>query len=193
MIQQWQDLLTQLGIDNYGIEQCNQTDLLRFETETEIVLPAGYKEYSQVFGTGLWGYAMQVYAPTQYLIEYSKETLDTFKEDLEMFPSENLERDQRMKALFDVGFVFATDSGAHVALWDLRTYGDDENYDIYWIDIDLIGDEYLIGRDFFEFITHFCLGRGSYDFLPEDMRPLPDTPQLFKSFISNPSWDTTSY
>jgi hypothetical protein len=183
MIRQWQNLLAQLEIIDSGREICSANDLLRFQTENSILLPRGYKEYCQVFGTGLLGYAMHVYAPTLALVEYSQGSLQAFLEQLERFPLENEEKNSRLKDLFRNAFIFADDSGAHVALWDLRTYGDDENYDIYWIDLDLIDEEYWIGRDFFEFISGFCLSRGSYDFLPEKKRPPVDEPQRFESFI----------
>ncbi|HIK18981.1 MAG TPA: SMI1/KNR4 family protein [Leptolyngbyaceae cyanobacterium M33_DOE_097] len=183
MIEQWQDLLAQLEIINSGREVYTSDELLRFEAEDHITLPTGYKEYARVFGTGLLGYGMHVYAPSLLLVEYSQATLEEcFLEQLKRFPLESEEKTASLKELFKNAFVFADDSGAHVALWDLRTFGDDENYDIYWVDIDLIDEEYRIGRDFFEFISGFCLGRSSYDFLPEEKRPSSDTPQRFNSF-----------
>lgn len=182
MIGQWQKLFSQLEVIDPGSEICTREEIFLFEDRNGIVLPSGYKEYSQVFGTGLFGYGMHVYAPTSYLIEYSKETLESFRETLVMFPSEDLQRDERLDSLFQSSLIFGDDSGAHVALWDLRTYGDDENYDIYWVDIDLIDEEYLIGRDFFEFISGFCLSKASYDFLPIDKCPPLEQPQRFESF-----------
>jgi hypothetical protein len=184
MIGQWQELLSQLEVINSGSEICTQEEILFFESRNRIILPTGYKEYSQIFGTGLLGYGMHIYAPTSYLIEYSQETLESFRETLVMFPSESPQRDKRLDSLFQSSFIFGDDSGAHVALWDLRTFGDDENYDIYWVDIDLIDEEYQIGRDFFEFVSGFCLARASYDFLPVEKQPSLDQPQRFESFAS---------
>lgn len=33
------------------------------------------------------------------------------------------------------------------------------------------GDVYKIGRDFYEFVQNFCLGRKAYEVLPESIQP----------------------
>jgi len=57
----------------------------------------------------------------------------------------------------------------------LRSYKKpDDSYDIYWLHYDdFDGEVYQVGRDFFDFIHDFCLGRKSYSFLPESMQPEP--------------------
>lgn len=189
MMQQWQNFLSQLQLINSGCEITDLADLLRFEIHHNIILPQEYKEYCQVFGTGRLGYGMHIYTLTPYLVKHSEETLATLIEDLELFPSNDVVRDQSLKNLLQAGFVFADDSGAHVALWDLRTYrNEDKSYDIYWVDIDLVSDADRIGRSFFEFVSDFCLGKSPYEFLPEAKRPPSNQPQIFESFIFDDSY-----
>jgi hypothetical protein len=184
MIQQWQALFAELDTTNEGQEILSTEELQEFEMQNRIILPTEYREYCQVFGTGLFGHGIRIYCPTPALLEYSKASLESIKEELKMFPSDNRERDNRLKALMGSGFVFADDFGANIALWDLRSYSErDDNYDIYLVDIDGSDEElYQVGRSFFEFVCGYCLGRAPYSFLPEDKRPEVDTPQIFTSF-----------
>jgi hypothetical protein len=188
-MQQWQDFLSQLEIIDSVCETCSPADLLRFELYHNIILPQEYKEYCQILGTGLLGYGMHIYALTPGLLEYSETTLASLIENLELFPSDDIARDQRLKNLFQSSFVFADDSGAHIALWDLKTYRDaDKSYDIYWVDVDLVDDDDRIGRSFFEFVSDFCLGKSSYEFLPEAKRPPSNQPRTFEGFILDESY-----
>jgi hypothetical protein len=72
-------------------------------------------------------------------------------------------------SLLDCSFVFGSEPSANSIFWDLRSYNKlDKSYDIYWANSDCFsGDIYKIGRDFYEFITEFCLGEQSYEILPE--------------------------
>jgi SMI1-KNR4 cell-wall len=188
MTQKWQELFEQIDFSDHGKELCNASDFARFETDLGFIFPDDYKTYCQLFGTGLLGYAMHVYAPTPHLIEYSNGALELLKERVERFPSKNSERNKRLFSLFESSFIFADDSGVYVAMWDLRTYSEeDKSYEIYWIATDDPSGEdgYSLGRSFYEFVYGFCFGRLSYDFLPEDLRPPSDEPQTFQSFLTS--------
>jgi RNAse (barnase) inhibitor barstar len=173
MLEQWQTLFLELEVTNQGREILNEEEFLRFETQDDVPSPVGYKEFCQIFGTGSFGNFVRVFCPSPHLVRYSTLSLESIKEKIECFPSENIERDNQLRNLLNNGFVFGNDFGANIAVWDLRTYSEtDQSYDIYWIDIDS-SDENLhqIGRDFFEFVCNFCLGRGTYELPPEDKRP----------------------
>ena len=172
MIEQWQALLSELQIDSEGEEIIEPEKLLRFESENDINLPTEYKEFCQIFGTGTFGGFTRIFCPNSDLSDYSRLTLESIRELTELFPSGNIQRDFRLKDLTNNGFVFGDDFGANVAVWDLRTYREeDQSYDIYWIDIDALDEDlYHAGRSFFEFTHNFCLNRGSYNFLPADKR-----------------------
>lgn len=180
MLQQWRSLLVEVEIIEEGSEVLDEEELSRFEVENNILLPVEYKEFCQTFGTGLFANSIRIYSPSQFLVEYSRGSLETISEQIDLFPSENLTRDRSLQSLLENGFVFGNDFGANIAIWDLRTYSDlDKSYDIYWIDIDAEDENlYRVGRNFFEFVTNFCLGRGTYEYLPEDKRP-PSNIQTF--------------
>lgn len=71
--------------------------------------------------------------------------------------------------LLDSSFVFGTEPSSISIFWDMSSYNkSDKNCDIYWANSeDFRGNIYKIGRDFYEFITEFCLGTKSYEILPE--------------------------
>ncbi len=187
MLQQWQELFNSLDIivEN-GPAVLTEVELARFEAENNILLPSGYKEFCQVFGHGVLGDWIRVKCPSHDRIVYSRLSSEASIEHIEYFPSGNLNRDNALKDLFRNNFNFADDFGANDAVFDLRTYSQlDESCDIYWVDLDTEDEDlYRVGRDFFEFVTNFCLGRGDYTALPENKRPggcatTHDIPQTF--------------
>jgi hypothetical protein len=173
MIQQWQSLLTQLEVINEEQEIFSAENLSTFEQNTGILLPASYKEYCQVFGTGIFRGIMTIFCPSDSLLEYSALSIEALQENLELFPSEDTERDSNLRSLLDHSLVFGDDRGANIAVWDLRTYSDiDQSYDIYWVSID--ADDpvlYRINRDFYEFISDFCIRTTLHEALPDEKRP----------------------
>ena len=184
MLKQWQTLFAGLEIVEQNPEVFSEEELARFEVENKVLLPTGYKEFCQIFGTGSFGDFIRIFCPNQSLVEYSELSLESISENIELFPSGRLDRDSSLQSLLKNSFVFGDDFGANIAAWDLGTYSNlDESYDIYWIDIDASDEDlYRVGRNFFEFVTNFCLGQGAYDFLPEEKRPLTNIPQRFTQF-----------
>jgi hypothetical protein len=187
MLQQWQALFGELEIVQQNPQILNEEELSRFEAENNILLPTGYKEFCQTFGTGSFGNFIRIFCPDQDLVEYSNLSLEAIREEIESFPSGRPDRDSSFQSLLANSFVFGDDFGANIAVWDLRTYSVlDEGYDIYWIDIDASDEElYRVGRNFFEFVNNFCLGQDALDLLPQEKRPLTDSIlQTFTQFSS---------
>ncbi|MBV6622860.1 MAG: hypothetical protein KI793_07900 [Rivularia sp. (in: Bacteria)] len=84
--------------------------------------------------------------------------------------SDLLEGCQKFCPFINSALQFASGQNNYYIYWDLTTYSDeDKNYDIYvgtWDNYDLI----KIGRDFFTFVTDYCLGIKSFDFLLQRFR-----------------------
>ncbi len=74
-----------------------------------------------------------------------------------------------LNKLLNHGYPFGDTTNGDRFFWDLTSYNEvDQSYDIYWIpDENAIHITY-IGRDFFEFISEFCLGQKSSKLLPKD-------------------------
>ena len=190
IMQKWRDLFAQLEVIDYGQETFSEEQLIVIEVAEGIILPAEYKKFCQVFGTGMFGEFIGISCPTSYWLEASRQHLENIRYELTQFPSEehgkNIDINTILK-LLDSAFVFGDDSGAYIALWDLRTYSEvDQSYDIYWTNSDCFnGDIYLVGRTFYEFVKDFCLGTRAFEILPESMHPIPET--IYQSFTSSSS------
>lgn len=184
--QKWQNLLAQLEIiENQGWGIWSEERLLAFEAKTGIILPAGYKEFCQIFGSGMLGYDMRISYPN--LLE-SDLTAASLKDSLDSV-AQNVPNLAEIQKTLDSAFFFADNSNAHLVFWDLRTYSEsDRSYDIYITYLDCFeGEFYQIGRDFFEFVRDFCLGMKSYEVLPEWMRPYPEELTLTFCPFKSPS------
>ncbi len=191
MTSKWQSLFNQLEIiqSPYGLELWSLDQLNQFETEYNIVFPKGYKEFCQIFGTGCFGDFISIFCPN---IDFSNICLEAIKNDIIEFPDPEHERMMSRESLLnllDSSFVFGREPSAISIFWDFRTYNQsDESYDIYWANSDSFnGDIYKIGRDFYEFVTEFCLGRLSYKILPEkEWRPQKSLQNTFTRV--RPNW-----
>ena len=64
MISDWQKLLEQIEVKKDRLTLATKEEFLEFEERTGIILPAGYKEYCQIFGQGQIGYnVIDIYIP----------------------------------------------------------------------------------------------------------------------------------
>lgn len=180
-MQRWQALLTQLEvIDKSRQTKPTEADLLAFEAQTGIALPAGYKEFRQVFGSGTFGDFVNIYGGCPN-VKLSEELIGFLRQSLERvaewYRSLNIEP---LESLLNSAFVFGGTSRAESFLWDLRTYNEtDQSYDIYLARID-DSHVYLVGRDFYEFVRDFCLGMKAFEVLPEGLRPDPQ--EIYPTF-----------
>ena len=104
---------------------------------------------------------------------YSNICLEAIKDEIIRFPDPEHEKMMDRESLINLlnsAFVFGSEPGANSIFWDLKSYDEkDKSCDIYWANSDCFdGNIYKIGRDFYEFITEFCLGTKSYEILPEE-------------------------
>lgn len=174
-LQKWQALLMQLEAEErlgcIGQDIRTEAELQRFETETSIVLPDGYKEFCQVFGTVIFGDYVTVFCPD---ISYSVSKINSLKFGLELQVSNEVALDEEaITNLLNSSFVFGDTQKGDYILWGLKTYSDlDKSYDIYLISVNDMDGVYQVGRNFFEFVCDFCLDIKSYQLLPKYRRPL---------------------
>lgn len=191
MKQQWHNLLGQLDVLEYGREILSSNKIIEFENSTKILLPQSYKEFCEVFGTGLFGNFVGIVSPSLDFFEYGKTIIFRINEEVEMFPSKDREWDRGVKSILDSAFIFGGNSvWEYIAFWDLRTYQkSDRSYDIYWMSTSFSGSEddetFYIGRDFFEFVVDFCLGTKVFEILPFSKQPPPEC--IYQTFTRS-SW-----
>jgi hypothetical protein len=81
MLEKWQFLLNQLEIIQtpYGEEFWSLEQLNQFEAENNIIFPTGYKEFCQIFGTGVFGDSVSIFCPDIY---FSTICLNAIKIDI---------------------------------------------------------------------------------------------------------------
>jgi hypothetical protein len=193
-ISRWRDLFASLEIlySPNGENICSAEFFSKFESDSGILLPIEYKEYCQVFGSGMFGSYMRIYYPHKLFDKILGITLSNMKKELENQKKIGLLEEKNTKAIerkLNSAYPFA-DNSWHpsagkswncIAFWDLETYSaTDESYDIY------LGyglEFYFICRDFYEFITEFCLGKKSSSILPYNLQPgEEDITQTFLPF-----------
>ncbi|MBE9117490.1 hypothetical protein IQ249_16440 [Lusitaniella coriacea LEGE 07157] len=134
--------LTQLA-DQEGFsfpQEClstwNEEKLNLFESKTQLILPQGYQEYCQVFGSGRFGAGgFLIECPS---IQYLEEDLDSNRCILEaqaMECTRELGRDEsKFKQLLENAYLFGSGPEPLLFVFDLRTYSkQDRSYDIYGV------------------------------------------------------------
>ena len=173
-MQKWLYLLQNINLTEEVSEQVivSQLQLSNFETKTGIILPSEYKNFCQVFGSGRFGDLVVIYYPSLYLIDNTKIIIDVIKQQINEHSSRDKLEDKKKINWLNHILVFGGDDRGNVAAWDLNSFDKlNKTYNIYWIQIDDFNDEiYKISSNFFDFINNFCLGKQSFDFLPEYMR-----------------------
>ncbi|MEG3936472.1 MULTISPECIES: WD40 domain-containing protein [unclassified Microcoleus] len=176
MKQKWQALLNYLEFieDPYCGEVWDEQQIINFELQNNVVLPADYKDFCQVFGGGMFGDYMQLWCPSKELqlgINVLKIEIDNYVYNN---PDNSLDLESLNK-LLSYAFVFGDNSCAEILFWNLESYSNlDNSCDIYLVRLDSFeGNLYQVGRNFFEFVCDFCLGTKAYEVLPEWMHPYP--------------------
>jgi hypothetical protein len=151
-----------------------QEQLDEYESKISFRFPLGYKEYCQVFGSGVFGEYMTIYCPGNFVSEVLD--MKNLRRNWELYQQGNLARgivredSQEIEDLIASAHMFGTNSSEHCVFWDKRSYGEaDQSYDIYFVSGKTF---FLVGRDFYSFITEFCLGLKSFDVLPKEYQPL---------------------
>lgn len=187
-IDQWQALLenieTTRGQGIFIPGQRKKEKFENIEATTGIILPEKYKEFCHVFGVGMFGkWAVIDYADweaSQFIKEKLLELLSFSWDEFlpPPFPdAEPLQIDSAVEMIQSI-LVFGLTTNEQLLFWDLRTYSEvDKSYDIYltWADDCFDGNCYKIGRDFYEFVTDYCLQGISQYPLPEYFCPEPES------------------
>ena len=158
-LEKWKVLLARTDID-YEFEDhlCIRSfeQLLEFEEQAGFRLPSEYKEYCQVFGSGVF---------TENRLNINCPRL----EGLDKEPISNSDTIEAIKGsypysmdihnLLDSAYIFGIGDGYIFFLFDLRTYNNlDQSYEIYVLDDEREHTVHYLGRSFFEFIREMCLG-----------------------------------
>lgn len=176
-MQKWLNLIQDINILQASSKQLTvgQSEISNFEAKTGIILPDEYKNYYQVFGSGRFGDSVSIHYVSPYLVEVSKKFVELIKQEIKDYPSKNELRDRELINWLNSILIFGSDDRGNIAAWDLSSFDRSKNaYDIYWIRQEHFEDEiYKISSDFFEFVNDFCLGKQSFNFLPEYMRIEP--------------------
>ncbi|MGL6341956.1 MAG: SMI1/KNR4 family protein [Waterburya sp.] len=187
-MQKWLNLLQSITLTNAFSERViiSQSQLSNFEAETGIILPAEYKNYYQVFGSGMFGELVTIHYLSPSLVEVSKNLIALVKQQIKKYPSKDKSSERKLVSWLNHILIFASDERGNVAAWDLTSFNEsNSSYDIYWIQIDDFDDEiYKIGSDFFDFINNFCLGKKINYLLSEYMRIKPCS--SFTSYKAEP-------
>ncbi|MGG6263753.1 SMI1/KNR4 family protein [Leptolyngbya sp. AN03gr2] len=159
-LERWKSLLEQvevklntLAFNLTTLTIVSAEDLAIFESLLNIMLPLGYKEFCQTFGEGSFGQGfICIDCPN---VEHFKIQAKSNTEIIEACKSSFREA-PLTQALLNHAYLFGLGSGT-LLVFDLNTYeSNDRSYDIYAIDEN--GDAHQIGRDFYNFVTNFCLG-----------------------------------
>jgi hypothetical protein len=191
MIKKWESLLSTITVAKTSGLICSEAEIDGVEKELGFKFPAGYKEYSRVFGSGSLGQSdapnfFRVYSPccprSSVDIRQTGYNLIGLKLDLEASePIEDADKAKLLHRLLESGYAFADSDRADRFIWDLTTYREeDQSYDIYWIPDENVEGISLIGRDFFEFIDKFCLGANWRIMFPDEkVFDMPDTQERF--------------
>lgn len=175
-LEKWKTLLAQTKViyefqDHLSVRSVEQ--LLEFENQAEFLLPSEYKEFCQVFGSGIFTkYRFNIDCPSlEGLGKEQISNLDTIGAIKGSYPY-SLD----VHNLLDSAYIFGVGDGYIFFLFDLRTYSElDQSYKIYVLDDEREHTVHYLGRSFFEFIRDMCLGdRTSLEFpalinVPEDV------------------------
>jgi hypothetical protein len=200
MEQKWQKLLNLLVIVTDHRSTNSQEEIQEFEWQTKIILPADYKSFCQIIGGGSFNNFAFINNVTNLKriweaeinikneINERRKNLELNEQELEKIRQE-YDPDGTITLYYDLinrSLNFGSASTSEIdyrIYWDLTTYNEqDQSYDIY---IDDFGNYeiYKIGRDFFNFITDYCLRIKSWDSLPNRFCPkFSDFYNLFEPF-----------
>lgn len=191
ILKKWETLLSSLSVTKRSELTCPEAQFAQAEAELGFRFPAGYTEYCRVFGSGSMGQGdapelFRIYCPccptSSFDIRRTGHDLIRLKLDLDAsMPMDDRQKEKTLLRLLESGYAFGDTDRADSFMWDLTTYSEaDRSYDIYWIPDESIEESALVGRDFFEFVSEFCLGGGWKIMFPdEDGSDTPETTERF--------------
>jgi hypothetical protein len=177
-IDQWNELLK--GINILGEpSHLTPSKFNELDYDFSVVLPKDYIYFLEVFGQGFLGESIRIRWPGQW----SKVLIRHYVELLETYKNSGSYTEEDIKPNLDLlsnSFAFGDTDTSELLVWDLRTYStSDDSYDIYWIGLSS-SKSYLVGRDFYEFVSSFCFGEQMFDKLP--MEEQLDSTQMTHTF-----------
>jgi hypothetical protein len=193
LLKKWETLLASLNVSNRSELICPDEQIAQAEKELGFRFPAGYPEYCRVFGSGSLGQGdapefFRIYCPccppSSFDIRRTGHDLIGLKLGLDADgPLDDGEKEKMLRRLLESGYAFGGTDRAESFMWDLTTYSEaDRSYDIYRVPVDSIEESALVGRDFFKFVSEFCLGGGWKIMFPEEDRP--DTTDAREGFFA---------
>jgi SMI1-KNR4 cell-wall len=137
MIKQWQELFEQQEIYGDIFDFSTESELLQFEARTGIILPTGYKEYCQIFGSGGFGNDLLNISTVNNEVSWTLDDMtNEMRENMnleaycgDVITAEKLEN---LREILKSALLFGGNGKGQFSLWDLRTYNiTDDSYDIY--------------------------------------------------------------
>jgi hypothetical protein len=168
-MENWQQLLKKTDVEGTP-NIMTVSDLLTFETENNLVLPEDYKDFCQVFGSGLFGNEIRIQCPPK--TEESPNIFAMLISYLDELKLLNEFSDAKSKQIFQIlnnGLLIGDTFNGELFMFDLSSSSkEDDSYDIYIIDMDSF-ESYgtginKVGRDFYEFISDAALNNRTVGF-----------------------------
>ena len=155
----WKSILKKLEIVlecSIGLSVVSEAEILEFESRHNLILPAEYKDFCQVIGTGRFmsnDFYIEVPDP-----ERSEEVLISNGIILEACNDSYKGWSSRNQKILDNSYLFGGSDNFVSFVFDKRTYNEvDKSYDIYGISCHN-GFIYSFGRSFLKFIKNYCVG-----------------------------------
>ncbi len=181
-MKKWQELLKMTEVEGTP-NVMTISELLLFETENNVVLSEDYKDFCQVFGSGLFGNEIRIQCPPK--IEESPNMfamLISYLDDLKLLDEFSDAKSEQIFQILNNGLLIADTFNGELFMFDLSSSSKEDNsYDIYMIDIDSFESTgngiNKVGRDFYEFISDAALNNRTVGFT--DNFDYPD--EMFES------------
>ena len=183
-IEDWTKLLERVKIEGQK-RLLTEEGIAFFEKSFNICLPSDYKQFCQVFGSGIIGGEWNIFFPDEELISYSNQFIKWFKERVNSFelisnPETNI------LEMLDNCLVFGNSPSCVQLVWDLRTQSVmNGDCDIYLIQSEIVEKHeesiYKVGKSFYEFALAVLLDKSAYEKLPQGAKDLFGWPLLPRS------------
>lgn len=142
-------------------------DLQTFEIDNNVSLPEEYKEFCQVFGSGVFGNEIIIYCPPA--IEYTHNVVAIFGSGLEFLKQTNqisIHRAEHIARLFKNALIFGCTSSSSYFLWSLTAENSDDCENIYMVNLDSFecegGEIEIVCKSFYKFIKDIALKNEPY-------------------------------
>jgi predicted transposase YdaD len=142
-------------------------DLQTFEIDNNVSLPEEYKEFCQVFGSGVFGNEIKIYCPPA--IEYTHNVVAILGSGLEFLKQTNqisIHRAEHIARLFKNALIFGCTSSSSYFLWSLTAENSDDCENIYMVNLDSFecegGEIEIVCKSFYKFIKDIALKNEPY-------------------------------